>query len=82
MTSSASPRETPESALPKEGRVDDRPDESISIDKEPTEPIKPASLSSYLVSWPVLQVRGHSEYADKQRREFSPMARGTVASLP
>ncbi|CAG8126861.1 unnamed protein product [Penicillium salamii] len=48
MTSSAPPGETPESALPKEGRVDDRPDESISIDKEPTEPIKPASLSSYL----------------------------------
>lgn len=54
MASSASPGEMQETPLSKEGRLDHPPDEtndtSISIDKETQEPIKTASLTTYLVS--------------------------------
>lgn len=54
MTSSASPDEMKETPSSKEGRLDHPPDEtndtSISIDKETQEPIKTASLTTYLVS--------------------------------
>ncbi|KAJ5341530.1 ABC multidrug transporter [Penicillium brevicompactum] len=52
MTSSASPDEMKETPSSKEGRLDHPPDEtndtSISIDKETQEPIKTASLTTYL----------------------------------
>ncbi|KAJ5338686.1 ABC multidrug transporter [Penicillium brevicompactum] len=52
MTSSASPDEMKETPSSKEGRLDHPPDEtndtSIAIDKETQEPIKTASLTTYL----------------------------------
>lgn len=85
MTSSSSPGEMQETPLSKEGRLDRPPDaSSISIDKETQEPIKPASLSTYLVNLSSfsLQPRGGPKNADMLQRESSHMARGMEACLP